>query len=487
MSDTTPTFAIVGAVNHGKSSVVSTLAENDQVHVSSMPGETVECQRFWLHDLFVFYDTPGFQNAREALPQLVSAAQAREPLAVFREFIARHRGQPEFEAECLLFQPIVEGAGVLYVVDGSEPLLEIHAAEMEILRLTGQPRLAIINRTSADDHVGDWKRRLGLHFNAVREFNAHHATFADRLELLETLAGIEQSWKPKLMRAVAIFREEWEKRIGECAEIMVELLFDALTHREVAASPEGRTRREALGEELQKRFMKAVSTRETRAHHDIIRLFGHSRVKADAASGPLFDSGLFSDETWRAFGLDEKQLLAAGTFTGAAAGAAVGAKVELGTGGGFLGAPTAIGTGVGAGIGAVAAFFFGKQRPELKVRVPGLAQKFKIGGSAVQVGPYAAINFPWILIDRALGTFAYVVNRAHARRDDATIDSATMKAALDASGFSTAHWTDAQRRDAARLFGTIRKGKGGREQREALRSLLAERLGALSAARIGIE
>src|SRR5947207_12230600 len=108
------------------------------------------CQR----DLFVFYVTPGFHNAREALPQLLPAAQASEPLAVFREFIARHRGQPEFEAECLLFRPIVEGAGVLYVVDGSEPLLEIHAAEMEILRLTGQPRLAIINRTSVDDHVG---------------------------------------------------------------------------------------------------------------------------------------------------------------------------------------------------------------------------------------------------------------------------------------------------------------------------------------------
>ena len=274
---------------------------------------------------------------------------------------------------------------------------------MEILRLTGQPRLAIINRTGADDHVADWKRRLGLHFNAVREFNAHHATFADRLELLETLAGIEQGWKPKLMRAVAIFREEWERRLGECAEIIVELLFDALTHQEVAASPEGQTRREVLGEDLQQRFIKAVSAREARAHHEIIRLFGHHRVKADAASGPLFDAGLFSDETWRAFGLDEKQLLAAGTVTGAAAGAAVGMKVELGTGGGFLGGATTAGTGIGAGIGAAAAFLFGKQRPELKVRVPGLAQKFKVGGSALRVGPYAAVNFPWILIDRALG------------------------------------------------------------------------------------
>ena len=43
MNADTPTFAVVGAVNHGKSSVVSTLAENDQVRISPFPGETTEC------------------------------------------------------------------------------------------------------------------------------------------------------------------------------------------------------------------------------------------------------------------------------------------------------------------------------------------------------------------------------------------------------------------------------------------------------------
>ena len=74
MNSDTPTFAVVGAVNHGKSSVVSTLAEDDKVRISAMPGETVECQRFELLDLFVFYDTPGFQNAFEVLPEVASAA-----------------------------------------------------------------------------------------------------------------------------------------------------------------------------------------------------------------------------------------------------------------------------------------------------------------------------------------------------------------------------------------------------------------------------
>jgi hypothetical protein len=480
MSEPTPTFAIVGAVNHGKSSVVSTLSENDQVRISAMPGETVQCQRFELRDLFVFYDTPGFQNAIEALAELAPAAQAREPLALFREFIARHRADPAFTAETVLFQPVVDGAGIVYVVDGSEPLLEIHAAEMEILRLTGQPRLAIINRTSSDDHVADWKRRLGLHFNAVREFNAHHATFADRLELLETLAGIEQSWKPKLTRAVAIFREEWDKRLGECAEIIVELLADALTHREVAgADADSKARREAVGEELKARFIKAVTARETRAHKAIIKLFGHNRVRTETASEQLFDAGLFSDDTWRAFGLDEKQLVAAGAIGGAAAGAIF----DLATVGHSIGIPTAVGTVTGALTG----FVVGKRRPELKIKTPWLPGGLRLGGSALSVGPYTAINFPWILVDRALGTFAYVINRAHARRDEAVIQSARMQSAMDGSGLTSARWDEAHRKQCEQLFALIRRGKMHREQRETLRALFRQRLAEISAVRLTVE
>ena len=488
MSDVTPTFAIVGAVNHGKSSVVSTLSENDQVRISAMPGETVQCQRFELRDLFVFYDTPGFQNAIDALTELAPAAQAREPLAVFREFIARHRGGAEFEAECLLFQPVVEGAGIVYVVDGSEPLLEIHAAEMEILRLTGAPRLAIINRTSTDDHVQDWKRRLGLHFNAVREFNAHHATFADRLELLETLAGIEQGWKPKLMRAVAVFREEWEKRLGECAEIIVELLADALTHREVASvDAESKVRREAVGEDLKARLVKAVSAREARAQRAIIKLFGHHRVQPEAAGEQLFDTALFSDDTWEAFGLNEKQLAAVSGFVGTALGAKTGAVIDASVGGASILLGTVIGGAVGGMAGLASAFVVGKRRPELNVAVPGearwLPKKLRVGGSALSVGPYGAANFPWILLDRALGTFCYVINRAHARRDEATIHSARMHAAMESAGLTTARWDDARRKECEKFFTLIRRGKMRREEREALRELIRGRLAEVSAAR----
>ncbi len=475
MTDATPTFAVVGAVNHGKSSVVSTLSENDQVRISSMPGETVRCQRFELADLFAFYDTPGFQNAREALPELAPAASAPDPLAVFRSFIARHIANPAFEAECLLFQPLVDGAGLLYVVDGSEPVLDIHAAEMEILRLTGAPRLAVINRTGADNHVQDWKRRLGLHFNAVREFNAHRATFADRLELLETLAGIEQSWKPKLTRAIAVYREEWERRLDDCAEIIVELIADLLVHREFAPAPDGPpSRRTTAADLLKSRFTQALATRESKAHRAIIRLFGHRRVHPDDTDRPVIDSDLFSHDTWRAFGLDERQLVAAGALGGAAAGAGI----DVLTAGHTLLA----GAGIGGAIGAASAFLLGRKRPELKVRLPGLAQKLRLGGSTLAIGPCSAPNFPWILLDRALATFAYVVHRAHARRDETTLSSSLLHTLLATSGFASARWDDTPRRECERMFARIRAGKMLPRDRATLRDRIRSRLAEIAAA-----
>lgn len=86
-----PTFAVIGAVNHGKSSVVSTLSEDDSIRVSSMPGETVDAKRFRLRDLLVFYDTPGFQNARKTLAEVTKEPPAEDPLQCFRNFVDRHR------------------------------------------------------------------------------------------------------------------------------------------------------------------------------------------------------------------------------------------------------------------------------------------------------------------------------------------------------------------------------------------------------------
>jgi hypothetical protein len=435
-----------------------------------MPGETAECQRFALGELFVFFDTPGFQNAREALAELRPAAQAAEPLALFAAFIQRHRGEPEFDAECRLFQPVVEGAGLIYVVDGSRPVLDIHLAEMELLRLTGAPRLAVINPIGPDDHVAEWRRRLGQHFNAVREFNAVQAGFAQRIELLETLAGIEQAWKARLMQAVQVLRDEWQRRLDDSAGLIAGLLIDLLQHHETASAPAARADEKASAQALKQRYMEALAAREARAHAALIALFSHRLVKAGTLPTQLFDDGLFSEPTWSLLGLSGRQLLVAGTM----AGAAVGAGADAMTAGHTLLA----GSVIGAAVGAAGTLVLGKRRPEVAVRLPGWAGRIRLGGGGLVVGPYAARNFPWIVLDRAIGTLLAVVRRAHARRDKVTLQAEQLRELLAGSGLASSGWDEADRAACEKVFTRARQGRLEAGDRADLQALLRRRVAA---------
>ena len=76
---TIPEFAILGHPNEGKSSVLSTLAEDDSVRVSPIPGETTECRSFPViidgREVLRFTDTPGFQNPARVLVRDETAGQ----------------------------------------------------------------------------------------------------------------------------------------------------------------------------------------------------------------------------------------------------------------------------------------------------------------------------------------------------------------------------------------------------------------------------
>lgn len=458
----TPAFAIVGAVNHGKSSVVSALAEDDGVSVSPMPGETVENKRFALRDLLVFYDTPGFQNARKALEDIRKSPTASTPLESFANFVHRHRRNPEFEAECRLLEPVLGGAGLIYVVDASRPVKDIHRCEMELLRLTGVPRLAILNRAGEDSHVDEWKPLLGQHFNAVREFDAHRASFSDRLDLLEALANIERAWKAPLLAAAQALTQERDARLNDAAVLVTDLLIDCLQHREAAAADNADTAvRAATSARLIDDFKRAIAAKEQRAHEAIIRLHAHSLVSAEPEAGGLFSNALFSEATWKLLGLDSKQLVGAGAM----AGAAIGASLDVLT----LGHTLLAGSAVGAALGAGSAYWVGKGRPELSVKLPVggmpsalrflLPDTLRIGGGQLVVGPFQALNFPWILIDRAACTLAYVSTRSHARRDAVHLKVDAMLPELAALNLTVTSWPDVDRKTCERIFATLRQGK----------------------------
>ena len=100
---------------------------------------------------------------------------------------------PRFAAECNLLTPILEGAGILYVVDGSRPFGEDYEAEMEILRWTGQPSMALINMIGDSDYSEDWTKALGQYFRIVRVFDAMKADFDRRVQLLLAFGELREA------------------------------------------------------------------------------------------------------------------------------------------------------------------------------------------------------------------------------------------------------------------------------------------------------
>lgn len=402
----TPEFAILGHPNEGKSSVLSTLAEDDSVRVSPIPGETTQCRTFPVlidgHELLRFTDTPGFQNPGRVLSELKKrAANSSTPLIDFRQFA---QDIPELADDRELLGPVERGAGIIYVVDGSRPVRNVDRAEMEILRLTGKPRMAVINcKEDATEYLDGWKNEFRKNFNSNRVFNAHRATYAERILLLEALKSIDQDWHPVLSRVVEAFKKDWERRNNATADIITGLLADCLTlqfSKNVASENEAEHRRA----KLYRSYCDSLGKKEKIAHQRIRGLFKHNIFNYELPPHSVLREELFNERTWQLLGLTQKQIVIAGAL----GGAAIGAGLDVAALGHGLGMFTAVG-GVAGALGAI----FGGESFSEKAKVMGVS----LGGKQVQIGPARSINLLFIILNRSLLYYQHTINWAHGRRD----------------------------------------------------------------------
>jgi predicted GTPase len=220
-----PKFAVVGHPNKGKSSIVSTLAFDDSVQISDTPGTTTKRRSFPLqvdgNILYELFDTPGFQRARSVLAWLKKheVTADRRP-GVVQDFIDTYREDRRFNDEIELLEPIMSGAGILYVVDGSKPYGEEYEAEMEILRWTGQPSMALINHIDESDYSQAWKRALGGYFQVSRTFNPMEMTLEQHLAILESMAQLREEWTPQIKASMRLFERYRSQMVEQSAEVI---------------------------------------------------------------------------------------------------------------------------------------------------------------------------------------------------------------------------------------------------------------------------
>ena len=449
MNSDVPKFAVIGRVNKGKSSIVSTLSEDDSVAIDITPGTTQYCHeipfRIDGRTLMIFIDTPGFQQARRALAWLRahedSVTNRRKVIA---RFIETFHNSNEFVDECRLLEPILAGAGILYVVDGAKPFRKNYEAEMEILRWTGQPRMALINKIGDDDFSDQWRPALDQYFSVVRSFNAHYVRFQDRIRLLEAFRELHEPWRNSINESIQYLKAEWERRQRAAAHIIAGLLIDELRYEnEITIGKDEDPKN--YRHKIETGFHDYLRQREKKARRDIEHLYQHLKVETEEneLDRPVFEQDLFARSTWSLLGLTVKQLVAVGAIAGATVGGIVDASVG--------GASFMMGTLIGGAVGAGSVLYFSSDRFASIENIIGIIQGKKI----IRIGPHKNPNFPWILLDRALLHFKSIRDLAHSRRDK--ISLATEKnehrivARLDTNA----------RKSLTRIFASIRKKQSG--------------------------
>jgi len=408
-----PKFAVVGHPNKGKSSIVSSLSLDNSIQIGDTPGTTQIKRSFPLKVdgkiIYELFDTPGFQRARRVLAWL----KAQEPVSadkrtdVVRKFIFEHKDNERFRDEIELLEPIVNGAGIIYVVDASKPYGSEYEIEMEILRWCGQPSMAILNLIGNEDYREQWKSALGHYFRMVRTFNPIEATFEDHISLLEGISQLKEEWTSPLKTAIDVLEKFHQEKIDATVNSIVDniqktisFVYKKKIKREKATPKEEESAKVA--------YRETIIRYEKEQRKEVEAIWSHQNIFKVEDELTFDKFNLFSKESASIFGLGEKELI----LTGASAGAITGVGVDLL----FAGSTFFTASLIGGLIGGVGAKFGFNNLYELKL----LGQT--IGKRELSIGPMQNLNFPYILLGRALYHSSTLAKRSHAIRDNLQLD-----------------------------------------------------------------
>ena len=446
-----PVFAVVGRPNKGKSSIVATLARDDSVSIDARAGSTTQSRTFPMRvngeTLYELVDTPGIQRARAVLEwlQAHSGSAAERPAAV-RQFVEEHAQDAHFKNEYEMLRPISDGAGIIYVVDGSCPFGADYEAEMEILRWSGRPSLALINPIDSQQFIEEWSAGLGQFFQTVRVFDAHRAEVTKQMDILTLFGHLDAQWREPLNRAVDVLRSERQVQQQSAGVLVADLIVESLLYSTEQSIPEGLPVK-PVQKTLFTQYKRHLAKRERQCRRQVEELFYYSDISKSEQGLGLEESDLFNVEDWYLWGLGKRSMITVASVAGGGAGMALDA-----VSGGLLGGLGTVGGALSGGIGA---WRYADKIGQIQVR--GLPT----GGQLLTYGPSKNINFPFVLLGRALLHLFGVCRRTHASRSTMDLKQPLLE-----------HLSDKERRQLGKIFDDIRKQKKTGQRRVQLASMI---------------
>ena len=349
-----PNFVITGAANKGKSSVVSALTGDDRIEIYKQAGTTLRSQKYEMTvdgrtALYVIWDTPGFENSRRLKEILLELGiqNAQDNLELFRKFYEQYKSESRFKHEIEILKPIIEGAGIVYVVDSSVPFSDSqYLNDIEIIKWTGLPRIAVLNPITDDQGIDDWRAYLEDHFSMIKIFNPYKVTFEEKLRLLDAFSHLNPDWENQIQSAIQYLREDRENILNSSAKIIRDAVLEVYSQDfEVNYN-------DSKSEEWNKRrLLKSVKSELKNTLSDaqskIVNLFGFTNLLVNM-DFDLSETDVLDEVAIKKYLSPHQRAL-----IGAVIGGAAGGLVDVLLGGGGLGIPTAIGLAGGGAYGYV--------------------------------------------------------------------------------------------------------------------------------------
>jgi len=403
-----PKFAVVGHPNKGKSSIVASLALDDSIAISDTPGTTTKYRSFPLKVdgkvLYELFDTPGFQRARKIMQWLKSAGElsAMQRVQRLEEFVKEFEDDPKFNDDIELLKPILDGAGILYIVDASKPYGSEYEIQMQILSYTGQPSMAILNHIGDEDYSDEWKRVLHHYFKIVRTYNPMSATIDEHISILESIAQLREEWTPSIKESIEVFKEYHKSNIQKSADAIVEYVINSISY--VLKKPQNSIDEDKLIT-LYQEHLKELEVKFQKKLEDI---WNHKHLNKEIDNLEFKDIDLFSKQSASLFGLSQSDVVMMGIGSGAVTGAAL----DMLT----VGHTLLLGGTIGAIVGGVGAYLGYDKASKTKLLGQPLAQKY------ISVGPMQSVNLAFVILNRAIYYALILKNLSHAKRDTISLD-----------------------------------------------------------------
>lgn len=433
--------------------MVSTLVEDDTVQVGVESGTTKQADSFFFKwhgkTLLQLTDTPGFQRPRQVLAWLCSepVSPAQRPERI-KAFLAEPSHAERFPDEVALLTPIMSGAGILYVVDAAQRVTAADEAEMEILRWTGQPRMAVINPMTVAEERTEWLSTLEQYFQWVRVFNPLTAGLPARLALLRAVGELRMGWSDAVAELCSGLEQRQQRRLEDVSSSLAQYWCEQLARRE----PFNALQR-VSGQKAEQVLQNKLDDAERQWFRKLLEMWHFQATDIDRLVDWQLDAhNLMHTETWYLWGLQQKDLLAVSAATGAAAGLAI----DVGLGGASL----LLGAVSGGVIGSAGGWLATKQKPGKRW---GL---FRLSSEKTFIGPVKHPNFPLVVMSRALSFVQQLWVKPHAERSAFTLHN------------TAEQWERTAQMQLLKWAKTVQSGRWKAHHQQALAEWIQAQLGA---------